>query len=52
VDREVALGKKSAEAGGAWRLGDRELIEKLKTNPDYRLVTDAPTHVIVYERLR
>lgn len=52
VDREVALGKKTAEAGGAWRLGDRELIEKLKHNPAYRLVTDAPTHVIVYERVR
>ncbi|MOA48814.1 hypothetical protein D3C78_1716120 [compost metagenome] len=51
VDRDVALGKKSFEAGGGWKLGDKEMIEKLKRHPEYRLVMDAPTGVIVYERV-
>lgn len=51
VDRGVALGTRSFEAGGGWKLGDKELLEALKHRPDYRLVTDVPTGVVVYERI-
>ena len=51
VDRGVALGEKSFEAGGGWKLGDKELLEMLHGRTDYRLVLDAPTSVAVYERI-
>lgn len=51
VDRGVALGTETFEQGGGWKLGDKELLEALKHRSDYRLVTDAPTNVVVYERM-
>jgi hypothetical protein len=51
VARDVALGKLGFEAGGGWKLGDKEMIALLQRHPDYRLVMDAPTSIIVYERV-
>jgi hypothetical protein len=50
VDRGVAEGKLAFEAGGGWKLGDKELLAALAHDARYRLVTDAPTNIVVYRR--
>jgi hypothetical protein len=51
VDRSVLEGKGDFRAAGGWKIGDREMLELLRNDPDYVLERSAPTEVVVYRRL-
>jgi arabinofuranosyltransferase len=53
VNRAVAEGKLPPTVeNGVWKIGDRLLLEKLRTTPAYRLDPTAPTHLATFRRTR
>lgn len=50
VNRSATKGEITFEAGGGWKLGDRELIDLLKRSSDYTLDETAPGELTAFRR--
>jgi len=51
VNHEVAKGLISFEEGGGWKLGDRELLDRLRESNEYEMSDSAPTQICVFQRM-
>lgn len=49
VNKAFPLGKITFEQAGGWKLGDKELLEKLNVNKDYQLIDNTPFDITVYK---